>query len=333
MAKRSMAKFPNPFASRTAAANPAPAARSVPTSAPNMGSQGGGQELIKDTTTQTFMQDVIEASKTVPVLVDFWAPWCGPCKQLTPIIERLVRAAKGKIRLVKMNIDDHPEVAGQMGVQSIPAVFAFANGRPIDGFMGALPESQVKAFIDRIIAKNGAPDDGLKSALESAKAAFDEGDIKGAAEIYAAVLEEEKDNIEALAGLAKCYVTSGDLEQAERTLALAPPAKQSQPAIAAARALLELARKAPPATDTSGLEATLRANPNDHQARYDLALALNVAGDKQGAVDNLLEIMKRSRAWNEEAARKQLVQFFEAWGPKDEMTLSGRRRLSALLFA
>jgi len=324
-----MAKFPNPFAAR--AAGPATAPKAAPALAP--GIQGLAQDLIIDTTTQTFVKDVIEASKTVPVLVDFWAPWCGPCKQLSPIIEKLVRAAKGKIRLVKMNIDDHPAVAGQMGVQSIPAVFAFVDGRPIDGFMGALPESQVKTFIDRIIAKKAAPDDGLEAALESAKAAYEEGDIKAAAEIFAALLEEDKDNIEALAGLAKCYVSSGDLEQAERTLALAPPAKQSNAAITGARAMLDLARKAPRAASTGAFEAALAANPNDHQARYDLALALNAAGNRQGAVDNLLDIMKRSRIWNEDAARKQLVQLFEAWGPKDEMTLAGRRRLSALLFA
>ena len=321
-----MAKFPNPFAPRPAAPpQPAPAIAAGPAPA--------GGELIKDTTTQTFAKDVIEASKTVPVLIDFWAPWCGPCKQLSPVIEKLVRAAKGKVKLVKMNIEDHPTVAGQMGVQSIPAVFAFVNGRPIDGFMGSLPESQVKAFIDRLIASNGAPDDGLAAALESAKAAFEEGDVKGAAEIYAALLEEDKDNLEALAGLAKCYIASGDFEQAERTLALVPPAKQSQAVIAGARAMLDLARKAPVGSNIAELESQLLANPNDHQARFDLALALNAAGDRMGAVDHLLDIMKRSRAWNEDGARKQLVQFFEAWGPKDEMTLAGRRRLSVMLFA
>ena len=321
-----MAKFPNPFAPRPAAPpQPAPANAAGPAPA--------GGELIKDTTTQTFAKDVIEASKTVPVLIDFWAPWCGPCKQLSPVIEKLVRAAKGKVKLVKMNIEDHPTVAGQMGVQSIPAVFAFVNGRPIDGFMGSLPESQVKAFIDRLIASNGAPDDGLAAALESAKAAFEEGDVKGAAEIYAALLEEDKDNLEALAGLAKCYIASGDFEQAERTLALVPPAKQSQAVIAGARAMLDLARKAPVGSNIAELESQLLANPNDHQARFDLALALNAAGDRMGAVDHLLDIMKRSRAWNEDGARKQLVQFFEAWGPKDEMTLAGRRRLSVMLFA
>ena len=321
-----MAKFPNPFA-------PRPAAPPLPAPAIAAGPAPAGGELIKDTTTQTFAKDVIEASKTVPVLIDFWAPWCGPCKQLSPVIEKLVRAAKGKVKLVKMNIEDHPTVAGQMGVQSIPAVFAFVNGRPIDGFMGSLPESQVKAFIDRLIASNGAPDDGLAAALESAKAAFEEGDVKGAAEIYAALLEEDKDNLEALAGLAKCYIASGDFEQAERTLALVPPAKQSQAVIAGARAMLDLARKAPVGSNIAELESQLLANPNDHEARFDLALALNAAGDRMGAVDHLLDIMKRSRAWNEDGARKQLVQFFEAWGPKDEMTLAGRRRLSVMLFA
>ena len=339
-----MAKFPNPFASRSApppstpskqvgpAAKPAPALQGM-VGTPNGTPAAAPAELIKDTTTQTFVKDVIEMSKTVPVLVDFWAPWCGPCKQLSPVIEKLVRAAKGKVRLVKMDIDAHPSVAGQLGVQSIPAVFAFVDGRPIDGFMGNLPESQVKAFIDRLIATSGSVDEGLAGALESAKAAFDEGDVKGAAEIYAAVLEEEKDNLDALAGLTKCYVHTGDFELAGKTLALVPPAKQSHATIAGARALLDLARKMPDSADVSALNSRLANDPNDHQARYDLALAMNAAGNKEGAVDNLLEIHRRNRAWNEEAARKQLVQFFEAWGPKDEMTLSGRKRLSILLFS
>ena len=330
-----MAKFPNPFASRAAA--PAQAAPKLAPMTAGRSASGAvpvsGGDLIKDATTQSFVKDVIEASKTVPVLVDFWAPWCGPCKTLSPVIEKLVRAAKGKVKLVKMDIDAHPAVAGQMGVQSIPAVFAFVDGRPVDGFMGALPESQVKAFIDKLIAKNGAPDDGLEAAMDSAKAAFEEGDIQGAAEIFAAILDEDKDNIEALSGLANCYIATGDFEQAERTLALAPPAKQSHAAVAGARAKLELARKAPSSSNVAGLESKLLADPNDHQARFDLALALNAAGDKMGAVDHLLDIMKRNRTWNEDGARKQLVQFFEAWGPKDEMTLAGRRRLSLMLFS
>jgi putative thioredoxin len=316
------------------AAAPAPApARATPAPIPSDLIGGGLADLIKDATTASFVKDVIEASKTVPVLVDFWAPWCGPCKTLSPIIERQVRAAKGKVKLVKMDIEAHPSIAGQMGVQSIPAVFAFVDGRPIDGFMGALPENQVKAFIDRLIATNGPADDGLESALESANAALAEGDAQSAAEIFAAVLEEDKENLDALAGLAKCYIASGDFEQAESTLALAPPAKQTHATITGVRAMLELARKVPTGASTAALEASVARDPNDHQARYDLALAMNAAGNKEGAVDNLLEIFKRNRAWNEEAARKQLVQFFEAWGPKDEMTLTGRRRLSVMLFS
>jgi len=331
-----MAKFPNPFASRSASLTPAaaPAARAAkPAPIPSDLIGGGAQDLIKDTTTAGFVKDVIEASKTVPVLVDFWAPWCGPCKTLSPVIEKLVRAAKGKVKLVKMDIDAHPSIAGQMGVQSIPAVFAFVDGRPIDGFMGALPESQIKAFIDRLIATNGSADEGLEGALESANAALTEGDAQSAAEIFAAILEEDKENLNALAGLARCYIAAGDFAQAESTLALAPPAKQTHETITGVRAMLELARKAPSAASTAALEAAVAKDANDHQARYDLALAQNAAGDKEGAVDNLLEIFKRNKAWNEDAARKQLVQFFEAWGPKDEMTLAGRRRLSVMMFA
>ena len=310
-----------------AQASAPPAASGKPT-AP----AGGAGDVIKDTTTQAFVKDVIEASKTVPVLVDFWAPWCGPCKQLTPILEKLVRAAKGKVRLVKMNIDDHPAIAGQMGVQSIPAVFAFVGGRPVDGFMGALPESQVKAFIDRLTASD-AEADGPAALLESAAAAVAEGDLQGAAEIYAAVLGEDKENLEAIAGLATCYVKSGDLDRAEQTLALVPTAKQGASVIASVRAMVELARKAPSSKETAALESKLSENPADHETRFKLALALNAAGNKEKALEHLLEIQKKNRAWNDEAARKQLVQFFEAWGPKDEMTLRGRRQLSALLFA
>ena len=218
-------------------------------------------------------------------------------------------------------------------MQSIPAVFAFVGGRPIDGFMGAIPEGQVKQFIDRLIAEHGGADQGLEGAMESANAALAEGDVKGAAEIFAAILEEDKENLDALTGLAKCYVTSGDFEHAENTLALVPPAKQTLSAVTSVRAMLELARKAPSSAGVVTLQNAIAADPNDHQSRYDLAIALNALGDKAGAVDHLLEIQKRAKTWNEDAARKQLVQFFEAWGPKDEMTLSGRRRLSAMLFA
>ncbi|MEZ5926261.1 MAG: thioredoxin [Hyphomicrobiaceae bacterium] len=289
-------------------------------------------ELIKDTTTAQFTKDVLETSRDVPVLVDFWAPWCGPCRQLTPVLEKAVRAAKGKIRLVKMNIDEHPAVAGQLGVQSIPAVFAFRNGRPVDGFMGALPEGQVKAFIDRLLGGEG-PGADVAEMLTVASEALEKNDLQTAAEIYAAVLAEDKENPDALAGLAKCYLKTGDTERAENTLALAPQAKQSHAAIAGVRAMLDLAKKAPQSGEISKLEAAVTADPNDHQARFDLALALNAQGQKEQAVEHLLTLMRKSRAWNDDAARKQLVQFFDAWGPKDEMTLWGRKQLSILLFS
>jgi putative thioredoxin len=289
-------------------------------------------DLVKDTTTAQFAKDVLEASREVPVLVDFWAPWCGPCRQLTPVLEKSVRAAKGRVRLVKMNIDEHPTVAGQLGVQSIPAVFAFRNGRPVDGFMGAISEGQVKAFIDRLLGGEGPAAD-LAEMLRVAGEALERNDVQTAAETYAAILAEDKENPDALAGLAKCYLKTGDIERAENTLAIAPPAKQSHAAIAGVRALLELARKAPTAGATAKLEAAVASDPNDHQARFDLALALNAQGKKEAAVDQLLTLMRRSRTWNDDAARKQLVQFFDAWGPKDEMTLKGRKQLSILLFS
>ncbi len=321
-----MAKFSMPTFGK--AAKPAAAAPAAP-AAP-------GGDLVKDTTTQAFMKDVIEASRTVPVIVDFWAPWCGPCKQLTPILEKVVKGFKGAVKLVKMNIDEHPSVAGQMGVQSIPAVFAFKGGKPVDGFMGALPEGQVKTFIDRLVGKGGVAgegDDDIATVLLSANEAYEEGDLQGAAQIYAAVLGEDKENIEALAGLAKCYLKTGEFDRAEQTLALVPPAKQGAAPIVGARAMLDLARKAPAAKDMAMLADRIKQSPTDFQARYDLALALNAGGQRAEALEQLMEIMRRSRAWNEEAARKQIVQLFEAWGPKDELTLAGRRQLSALLFS
>jgi putative thioredoxin len=286
-------------------------------------------DLIKETTTQTFVADVIEASRKVPVIVDFWAPWCGPCKQLTPILEKVVQAARGAVRLVKMNIDNHPEVAGQLGVQSIPAVFAFKNGQPVDGFMGALPESQVRAFVQRLTG----PGDGEEAGLEEAQQALDAGDLSGAAARYAAILQAEPENADAVAGLAKCYIATGDFQQAERTLALVPPAKQTAASYLAARAALELAKKAGPKPDIKGLDQAVTANPRDWESRYKLAIALNAKGQRQQAMDHLFEIVRKDRAWNEDAARKQLVEFFEAWGSKDPLTQAGRQRLSSLLFA
>jgi putative thioredoxin len=286
-------------------------------------------DLIKETTTQTFVADVIEASRKVPVLVDFWAEWCGPCKQLTPVLEKVVKAAKGAVRLVKMNIDDYPEVAGQLGVQSIPAVFAFKNGKPVDGFMGAIPESQVKAFIQRI----AGPGAGEAPGLDEAKAAFEAGDLAGAAAAFAAAIKADPENAEAVGGLAKCYVATGDFERAEQTLALVPAAKQTAEAYVSAKAALELAKKAGPAPDVAGLEKAIAADPRDWESRFKLAIALNAKGQRQAAMDHLFEIVRKDRAWNEDAARKQLVEFFEAWGAKDPLTQAGRQRLSSLLFA
>jgi putative thioredoxin len=287
--------------------------------------------LIKETTTQTFMKDVIEESKRQPVLIDFWAPWCGPCKQLTPILEKVVKAAKGKVKLVKMNIDEHPAIPGQMGVQSIPAVFAFVNGQPVDGFMGALPESQVTAFIERLTkGKIGGEERDLLKAADEALA---KQDYARAAQIYAHLIEQDGGNIAALAGLARCYVGTGAVEQAKQTLGMVPEAKRNDPAVAAARAAIELAEQSKSLGPVSELEQKVAADPADHQARFDLALALNAAGKRTEAADRLLEIVKRDRKWNDDGARKQLVQFFEAWGPTDEATIGGRKRLSSILFA
>jgi putative thioredoxin len=287
--------------------------------------------LIKETTTQGFMKDVIEESKRQPVLIDFWAPWCGPCKQLTPILEKVVKGAKGKVKLVKMNIDEHPAIPGQMGIQSIPAVIAFVNGQPADGFMGALPESQVTAFIERLT--KGAVAGETKDLLKEADAALAQGNAAAAADLYAQVLDEDGANVGAIAGLARCYVATGALDQAKKTLAMVPESKRNDGAVAAARAALEVAEQAGSVGPVAELEQKVNANPLDHQARFDLAVALNAKGKRPEAVDHLMEIVRRDRKWNDDGARKQLVQFFEAWGPTDEATVSGRKRLSSILFA
>ncbi len=287
--------------------------------------------FVKDTTTQAFVKDVIEESKRQPVLVDFWAPWCGPCKQLTPILEKVVRSAKGKVKLAKMNIDEHPAIPGQMGIQSIPAVIAFVNGQPADGFMGALPESQVIAFLERV-TKGGIGGEA-KDLLNAADAALAAGDATNAATLYAQLLAEDNTNIQALAGLARCYVETGAIEQAKQTLAMVPEAKRNDTAVAAARAALELAEQAKTLGPVAELEQKVAANPLDHQARFDLALALNGKGNRMEALEHLMSIVKRDRKWNDDGARKQLVQFFDAWGPTDEATIEGRKRLSSILFA
>jgi len=287
--------------------------------------------VTKDTTTQTFVKDVLEESKRQPVLVDFWAEWCGPCKQLAPVLEKVVRATKGKVKLVKMDIDKHPSIPGQLGIQSIPAVFAFVNGQPVDGFLGALPESQITAFIERLTKDRIGGEE--KDLLKTADEALAKGDAAGAADLYARVLAQDGGNVAALAGLARSYVRTGATDQAKQTLALVPENKRNDSVVAAAQAALDLAEQAKSVGPLSELEQKVAANPLDHQARFDLAVALNSKGRRQDAVDNLIEIVKRDRKWNDDGARKQLVQFFEAWGPTDEATINGRKRLSSILFS
>jgi putative thioredoxin len=288
--------------------------------------------LIKDSDTRSFMADVIEASRNQPVLVDFWAPWCGPCKQLTPILEKVVKQANGKVRLVKVNIDENQQIAAQMRIQSIPAVFAFVNGQPVDGFMGALPESQVKQFIDRL-GGMGSQAEQIEAAVEAGRKAFAEGDIDAALDVFGQVLEVDRENAGALAGMAMCQLKLGDVDAAKETLALVPPAKANDPNVLSARASLELASTPVASGESHRLQAAVDADPNDFQARLDLAVALNADGRRTEAADHLLFVVRKKRDWNDEAARKQLVKFFEAWGPKDEATLQGRRKLSSILFA
>jgi len=292
-------------------------------------------DLIKDSTDAGFMADVIEASRKQPVIVDFWATWCGPCKQLGPTLEKAVTEAKGAVRLVKIDVDKNQQLAQQMRIQSIPTVYAFFQGRAVDAFNGALPESQVKSFVAKLAELGGAElgPSPIEEALEQAEAALEAGDTGTASAIYNQVLAHEAANLPALAGLTRALVAAGELKRAREVLGRVPADKTADAAVAKATAALELAEQAQGAAGQLGeLQAKVASDPNDHQARHDLALALYAAGEQEKALDELLEIVQRNRAWNEEAARKQLVKFFEALGPAHPLTLSARRRLSSLLF-
>ena len=285
--------------------------------------------LIKDVTTASFSADVLTESARQPVLVDFWAPWCGPCKQLAPVLEKAVKAAGGKVKLVKMNIDEHPDIPGRLGVRSIPAVIAFQRGQPVDGFMGALPEREVKGFIERLAGPIADDADRLAEAEALAAA----GDVEGAVEVYTALLAENPGDPAAVAGLAKVFVSAGDIEGAKKMLASVAPGGERDNAIIAAKAALDLAEQAADVGDSSELTQRIAANPDDHQARLDFATLLNAKNRREEAAAELLEVIKRDRAWNDDGARKQLLQFFDAWGPADPATIGARKKLSLLLFS
>jgi putative thioredoxin len=294
---------------------------------------GASGPYIKDASLETFGVDVLEASREVPVIVDFWAPWCGPCKTLGPQLEKAVNAANGAMKMVKVNIDENPEIAQQLRIQSIPTVYAFKNGQPVDGFMGAIPESQIRTFVEQLTGGHGGHDHA-EEVLAAAEEAFNAGDVTMAAQAYAHVLQDEPGHPKAVAGLARCYLKSGDLERAKTTLQLVRPDGAGDEAIRAIEAELKLREQAASkAGETDALRAKLEADPKDHQARYDLAMALDAAEDREGALNELLEIVRRDRRWNDEAARKHLVTLFEAMGPTDPRTIDARRKLSSILFS
>ena len=296
-------------------------------------SDPAGAQVIKDSDTANFKADVIDVSMDTPVLVDFWAPWCGPCRQLTPALEKAVSGAHGKVRLVKINVDENQALAAQLRIQSIPTVYAFFQGRPVDYFMGALPDSQLKTFIDRLtgMAKTSSP---IDDALAQAEELLANGEVQAAGGIYSQILEHEPDLPAAIAGLAHCLLDIGQVDEARAVLDRATEDAAKDPAIQSVRARLELVDQSASASgEVAELEARIGSNPDDNEARYDLAMARYAAGEREAAVDALLESIKRDRNWNDDAARKQLLKFFEAFGPSDPLTVSGRRRLSSILFS
>ncbi|MGF9565811.1 thioredoxin [Neorhizobium sp. JUb45] len=291
-------------------------------------------DVIVDTTTAGFTRDVLEESRLRPVLVDFWAPWCGPCKQLTPVIEKVVNEAGGAVRLVKLNIDDHPSIPGQLGIQSIPAVIAFVDGRPVDGFMGAVPESQVREFVEKLAGPPGADQAAeIEAVLTEAEGLLVAGQVQDAAQLYSAVLQADPENAKAAAGMMQCLIALGETARAGQMLASLPEEMSADPAIQAVKTKLEQIEEARKLGDPVALEQALAANPDDHEARMNLAKILNVQGDREAAAEHLLTIMRKDRTFDEDGARRQLLQFFEVWGPKDPATISARRRLSSILFS
>ena len=296
--------------------------------------QNAGGALIKDVSEATFMQDVVEASKEKPVIVDFWAPWCGPCKTLGPQLEEAVNGANGAVTMAKVNIDENQMIAGQMQVQSIPTVFAFFNGQPVDGFQGAISASEIKAFVDRVVAANGGEaESGLDSAVLSAEQMFEEGDIESAIETFSAILQEDTNNLKSYIGLIKCHLALGDLDQAEAILNGIPAEISQSPEVEPIHAQIQLAKQALDAGPIDDLQQLVEKNPSDHEARFKLAQALHGSGQIEEAVDQLLELFKRDREWNDEAAKSQLFVIFEALEANNPIVLNGRRKLSSLIFA